>query len=204
MSRRPALFVTFVTVIGLAGCGELPVARSGLPQERVVSRLSRSPEPAARAAILNAFATSREGLPEPFNRMTATELMPPRFQPDWLATTVDPGGFLDEYKGRPPAERARGVLIEDPIGDVYWQSEYENQVGSLRFRCGFIVHFIDRQTAGTEIQVFEVVPTVWVGEHWAMAAHGIGFGRYHDIRFVEPTTKDREDLVSLLERIAAR
>jgi len=41
---------------------------------------------------------------------------------------------------------------------------------------------------------------VWVGEHWAMAAHGIGFGRYHDIRFVGPTTKDRQDLVSLLGR----
>jgi len=43
-----------------------------------------------------------------------------------------------------------------------------------------------------------------MGEHWATAAHGNGFGRYHDIRFVEPTTKDRQDLVSLLERIATR
>jgi len=201
MSREAALFVTFVTLTGLAGCRELPVARSGPPQERLVSRLIRSPEPALRAAILSAFVTSRDRLPEPFDRMTATELMPPRFQPDWLATTVDPGGFLDDYKGRPPAERARDLLIDDPIGDVYWRSEYESQGGSLRFRCGFIIHLIDRQTAGTEVQVFEVVPTVWVGEHWAMSAHGIGFGRYHDIRFVEPTTKDRTDVLSLIERV---
>jgi hypothetical protein len=49
--------------------------------------------------------------------------------------------------------------------------------------------------------VYEVVPTVWVGEHWAMSAHGIGFGRYHDIRFVEPTVKDRVDALDIVDQL---
>ena len=42
-------------------------------------------------------------------------------------------------------------------------------------------------------------PSVGVGERWAMSKHGIGFGRYHDIRFVEPTIKDRRDVLELVD-----
>jgi hypothetical protein len=34
-----------------------------------------------------------------------------------------------------------------------------------------------------------------------MSAHGIGFGRYHDIRFVEPTVKDRVDALDIVDQL---
>ena len=51
------------------------------------------------------------------------------------------------------------------------------------------------------MQVYELVPSVWVGEHWAFAAHGVGVGRYDDIRFVEPTVNDRVKTLELLDRV---
>jgi hypothetical protein len=94
------------------------------------------------------------------------------------------------------------VLIHDPTGDLYWESEYRTAGAPgnpVQFHCGFIVHLVPRGPRRTEAEVYEFVPTVWVGEHWAFAAHGIGVGRYHDIRFVEPTVTDR---IRMLDRIA--
>jgi hypothetical protein len=184
-------------------CRETPLVHAPQGDRRVVSRVYAATLPTARARILDRFATSRGAFPEPFNHMTASELTAPRFPPDWLVTSIDPGGFLVAYKQLYPADRQHDVLIQEPTGDLYWPSVYATAEGPVQFRCGFILHFVDRPAAGTEIQIYEVVPTVWVGEHWAMSAHGVGFGRYHDIRFVEPTTKDRNDLFDLLDHILA-
>jgi hypothetical protein len=160
-----------------------------------------------RTRILDGFARGGGRLPAPFNRMTAAALELPQFAPDWAATAVDPGGFLAPYRQLSPAERRHDILIQEPTGDVYWTSEYSTADGPVRFRCAFILHLIDQEepapAATTAIQVYELVPTVWVGERWGMSAHGIGFGRHHDIRFVEPTTKDRRDLLALIGRIGA-
>jgi hypothetical protein len=89
-----------------------------------------------------------------------------------------------------PDVRRDDLWLQEPTGDRYWLSEYRTAAGLVQFRCGLILHFIEATgTAG--IEVYETVPTVWVGEHWAMTAHGVGFGRYHDIRFVEPTVRER-------------
>ena len=42
---------------------------------------------------------------------------------------------------------------------------------------------------------------VWVGEHWAMAKEGFGPGRFHDIRFVEPTVSDRRAVLDFVDSI---
>jgi hypothetical protein len=64
-----------------------------------------------------------------------------------------------------------------------------------------VLHLHSPTAESTDVDVYEVVPTVWVGEHWAMSAHGIGFGRYHDIRFVEPTVKDRVDALDIVDQL---
>jgi hypothetical protein len=154
-----------------------------------------------RSEILDQFAASRTRLPAPFDTMTASALTPPRYASDWLVTFVDPGGFLDDYKRLAPGERSSDLLLEEPTGDVYWPSEYETRAGPVQFRCGFILHVVRSAPLSTELQVFELVPTAWVGEHWAMTAHGVGFGRYHDIRFVEPTVTERLAVLDLVDRM---
>jgi hypothetical protein len=94
-------------------------------------------------------------------------------------------------------------LLEEATGDFYWPSEYRTiggAEGQVPFRCGVILHLVPGEST-TEIQVYEMVPTVWVGEHWALSAHGVGFGRYHDIRFVEPTVTDRVKALEWLDHV---
>jgi hypothetical protein len=42
-----------------------------------------------------------------------------------------------------------------------------------------------------------------VGGALGFAAHGIGVGRVHDRRFVEPAVKDRVDVLDLIDHILA-
>jgi hypothetical protein len=190
-----------VLALGLAvattGCGRAPITREGSTQLRVVGRTYASAVDGVRARLLEAFSGRRPALSDPFVEMRAFELKPPAFPPDWLTTFVDPGRFLADYKELPAELRRADLLIEDPTGDSYWPSEYRSPAGQVRFRCGFIAHFIPLPT-GTTVEIYEKVPTVWLGERWAFSAHGVGFGRYHDIRFVEPTVRDRMRLLDLI------
>jgi hypothetical protein len=204
----PAGRLSALAVVCLAAgaCGRSQVIRTSSAPVPLVSATFAGSLPALRARILDRFGGGHT-LPEPFDRMTATALAPPQYAPDWADTAVDPGGFLDPYRKLSPAQRQHDILIQDPIGEVYWVSEYSTAQGPVRFRCGFILHFVDRESPSpptTEIQIYELVPTVWVGERWSLSAHGIGFGRHRDIRFVEPTTRDRQDVVTLLERLLTR
>jgi len=194
-----ALLLTATTV----GCGGMAVERKGPAQQRRVDRSWNEPLPLVRSRVMEAFGQDRRMLPNPFNQMTAIELTLPSYPPDWLAGDVDPGDFLKDYKALPPAIRSNDLWVEDPIGDTYWLSEYQGPDGPVRFRCGFILHFVDA-TAGTTIEVYESVPETWAGEHWAWAMHGIGFGRVHDIRFVEPTVQDRIRVLDLIDEILKR
>jgi len=184
-----------------AACAGPPVARQGAPQERVVSRSWNSPLPSIRGAVLDAFGRNRRALPDPFNQMTVSELKLPRYTPDWLMGYVDPGDFLKDYKALDPAVRSSDLWVADVIGDTYWLSEYTGANGPVRFRCGFVLHFVEAPAGTTTIEAYESVPEVWPGEHWAWAMHGIGFGRVHDIRFVEPTVQDRVRILDLVDEI---
>lgn len=186
-----------------SGCSGAPIIRSGPEQQRVVARTYAVSSIAARTKILDAFEQPRSALAEPFRQMTANALMPPFFSPDWLVTLVDPGSFLDPYKRMPPADKVNDLLLQEDTGDFYWPSEYMTRGADrpVPFHCGLIVHFVPRPPSSTEIQIYEMTPTVWVGEHWAFSAHGVGFGRYHDIRFVEPTVTDRVKALDVLDRV---
>jgi hypothetical protein len=189
----------FGSLLGLAACRQIPISRNGPAQQAIVSRTYPRAMRELRAAILETYQKPDAGRPEMFRILSISEQPPPGFAPDWLVAYVDPTGFLEPYRRLTPAEQANDLVLREATGDRYWLSEYEAKGRPVRFHCGLIIHFIDRGPSATEVQVFEVVPTVWVGEHWAMSREGPGFGKYHDIRFVDPTVKDR---VVLLDFIA--
>lgn len=200
---RSLRFITIVVACAaVVACSGPPVVRNGPEQERVVRRSWSEGAAAIRAAVIDAFGENRSALPDPFNRMMATELRPP-YSPDWLETFVDPGDFLKDYKSLDRVARSNDVLLQEPTGDKYWPSEYSSANGPSQFRCGFILHFMSGDS-GTTIEAYEHVPTVWVGEHWAWAMHGVGFGRFHDIRFVQPTVQDRIRVLDVISDIVKK
>jgi hypothetical protein len=177
-----------IIIVWLCSCGSVPVERRGASQVPVVSRVYTTEIQGVRAAVLRSS----------FRGMRAVELRPPRYSSDWAQGWVDPGGFLEFYKRIPGDLRVDDLLIEDPVGDTYWSSEYSTAGGPVKFKCGFILHFVTGVPGTTEVQVYEKTPEVWVGEHWDFAHHGIGFGKFHDIRFVEPTVRDRVEVLDFL------
>ena len=185
MNRALAL-----ALLTLASCAPTPVERRGAAQVPVVSRSYPAELPTLRAAILHLFDDRQTAL----HRMQAIELIPPNYSPEWVSGWVDPSGFLERYQRVPAALRANDLLLEEATGDVYWPSEYVSAGQPVKFRCGFILHLAESAADITQVEVYEKVPEVWVGEHWAMSRHGVGFGKVHDIRFVEPTVKDRIDI----------
>jgi len=160
--------------------------------------------PALRQAILDNFAPSPHVAEVPFHDLRAIELKPPNYPPEWISGWVDTGNFLAKYRTIPALRRSQDIMLDEPTGDLYWLSEYHSAQGPVRFRCGFILHFEEPSPLLTEVQVFEKVPLVWPGEHWAVLHHGVGVGKVHDIRPVDPTVQDRLDLLQALHALASR
>ena len=162
--------------------------------------MSYVPAPNARFALQSSRDSKRQTQRaqrcfESVDRRAATA----GFAPDWLAAYVDPSGYLEPYRRLTPAEQANDLVLREATGDRYWLSEYEAKGRPVPFHCGLIIHFIEHGSSTTEVQVYEVIPTVWVGEHWAMSKEGLGFGKYHDIRFVDPTVRDRVAVLDFVE-----
>ena len=110
-----------------------------------------------------------------FRILSISEQPPPGFAPDWLAgVRRSELGYLEPYRRLTLAEQANDLVLREATGDRYWLSEYEAKGRPVPFHCGLIIHFIEHGSGTTEVQVFEVVPTVWVGEHWAMSKEGPG------------------------------
>jgi hypothetical protein len=168
------------------------VTRNGPAQMSSVSRTWPVPLDSVRSAVLSQFQRASGPRPAPFTPMSVVELK--TRSPTWAEGYVDPGGFLQPYRSLSAADRVPDLLIQD-LGDNYWMSEYTSAAGPVKFHCGFILHFAPEGEA-TRVEVYEMTPTVWPGEIWAMAAHGIGPARIHDLRFVEPTVTDRQHMLA--------
>jgi hypothetical protein len=199
--RHTGGILIVMPLVCLLSCNSVSVERRGASQQFIVSRVYPADLQTLRAAILTRFGDKSRPLPLPFRSMGAIELKPPNYPPDWIATWSDRGGFLEPYQRIPASLRILDLLIEEPIGDTYWASEYSTTAGPTKFRCGFILHFAGDAPLATEVQVYEKVPEIWAGEHWEFLRHGIGIGKVHDIRLVEPTVKDRLDMLNLLGEI---
>ena len=195
---------TIALSVFLTACRQTPIRRNGPPQQVIVSRTYARPMRELRAEILEQYQKPDATRPEMFRILSISEQPPPGFSADWLAAYVDPGGYFEPYRRLAPAEQVNDFVLREATGDRYWLSEYEANAHPVRFHCALIIHFIERSPTTTEVQVFELVPTVWVGEHWAMSREGPGFGKYRDIRFVEPTVKDRVALLDFIDGLSSR
>jgi hypothetical protein len=184
--------------IAAAACGGPAVTRNGPPQTSDASRSWPLAVETLRSKIVAQFGHGARAQTL-FAQLSVVELN--TWQDDWAENYADPGGLLDPYRKLPAPDRGRDLLVEDPVGDVYWHSEYEAASTPVKFRCSFILHFTALAPAETRIGVFEVTPVVWVGEHWAWAKEGVFPGRFHDIRLVEPTVRDRLKVLDWIDSV---
>jgi hypothetical protein len=111
--------------------------------------------------------------------------------------------FVERYVRIPPALRNRDFYLYEPTGDYYWDSEYFYQGKAAKFRCSFLIHLEPAANSGTKVEIFEYQPTAWVGEYWGMSAHAILPAMLHDIRPVQPTTTDRQEVLRLIQQSVA-
>jgi hypothetical protein len=198
MARSSGVAALVLPALCLAGCRSAPVQRTGAAQKVIIERTYPVSVAVLRESVLDSFATRSMRLQLPFKGMTATPLQPPLFASDWLENVVDLGEFLKPYKQIPASARQNDLLLQEATGDVYWNSEYSNANGPVKFRCEFILHFAE-SAGGATVRVFEKVPSVWPGMYWTFGHSGPGW--YRDIRFVEPTVQDRLDVLQMLGAI---
>jgi hypothetical protein len=200
---RSRLLALALSTISCVACREGRVERKGAAQQLLIERTYPIRLTSFREAILRTFAGYRAPVAAPFASMKVTELKPPNYSSDWLVTTVDSNGFLGSYKQMDAGAKQNDLLLEEPTGDVYWDSEYVSSQGApVKFRCGFIIHMEESADSVARIQVYEKVPQVWPGMYWTFGHSGPG--EYRDIRFVEPTVKDRLALLDVLTVIGSK
>lgn len=106
--------------------------------------------------------------------------------------------FIRRYVAIPLNLRTSDFYLYEPTGDEYWPSEYRYRGQPAKFRCSFFIHVEPAAGASTRVEIFEYQPQIWVGERFGFSAHAALPTTFHDIRFVEPTTIDRLELLSLL------
>jgi hypothetical protein len=169
---RPMSIQTTLRVAGCAAmlvvsaCREARISRNGPAQQSLIARTYARPMAELRRAILQGYAKAQATGPEMFRILSISEQPPPGFEPDWIMRYIDPSGFLEPYRRLSTADQANDLVLREPTDDRYWPSEYEANGRPVPFRCALIMHFTQRGPGMTEVQVFEVVPTVWVGERW--------------------------------------
>ena len=111
--------------------------------------------------------------------------------------------FVERYVRIPPELRNRDLYLYEPTGDYYWESEYFYQGKAAKFRCSFLIHLEPATNSGTKVEIFEYQSTVWVGEYFGPSAHAILPAKLHDIRPVQPTTVDRQEVLRLIQQSVA-
>jgi hypothetical protein len=103
-----------------------------------------------------------------------------------LAAMGHSNAALQRYAARPQSERTRDIYLWSP--DVpFWHSEYSLSGKPLPFKSYFIVHLSPVDEAHTEVEIIENEPVVRLKQH-----------------SVEPTTSDREFLLSCIHQFIER
>jgi hypothetical protein len=107
--------------------------------------------------------------------------------------------FVERYTRVPSDLRMRDLYLYEPSGDYYWDSEYFYRNQPAKFRCSFLIHLEPAGESSTKVEVFEYQPEIWVGEYLGLSAHAVLPGMLYDIRFVEATTTDRNEVLKMIQ-----
>lgn len=130
----------------------------------------------------------------------------PLFPEDYLlrANSQD-NPALQRYLEKDPALKQGDFYLFTPL-DFYWpSSEYIYRQRPAEFTSNFVIHLEDIGNATTRVEAIEYLPTVRIGKRIGWSAHTGPFPQFFwDIRRVQPTTEDREELLSALEERIGR
>jgi hypothetical protein len=108
--------------------------------------------------------------------------------------------FVGRYVRIPSVLRSRDLYLYEPSGDFYWESEYFYKGQPAKFRCSFLIHLEAAKDSGTKVEIFEYQPTIWAGEYVGLSAHAIFPIMLHDIRPVQPTTTERNEILRMVQQ----
>jgi hypothetical protein len=181
--------------LALAGCARFkPVEhRAEAPQAFVEVRVEADPGRVSEAVKQR---LRRRGGAIDFSRFHLFPQGDPIFpELERLRTRLEGNPALARYVARPAEERSRD-LYAYTILDYYWKSEYFYKGEPTLFNTDFLIH-LRPDGAGTVVEVIEFIPRIWVGKSFDPMGHA-GPGMYYDIRFVEPTTRDRRLLLDAI------
>jgi hypothetical protein len=108
---------------------------------------------------------------------------------------------LQRYATLPMDARKEDIYLWSPDAP-YWYSEYSFRSRPVPFHTFFIVHLAPVDDSHTAVEIIEDQPTVEMGKKMSVDVHG----RVHDydIRDVDPTTKDRQFLLSCIKQFIDR
>ena len=115
-------------------------------------------------------------------------------------------GFANEspeiiaYGSMSNVSKNNDFYLYGPTGDYYWDSEYFYQNKPAPFRTDFIIHLEPTENNQTKIDIFELLPRIHVGEYIGFGGHtGPIPGKFWDIRWVDPTTSDKVDVLNVIK-----
>jgi hypothetical protein len=108
--------------------------------------------------------------------------------------------FIERYVHVPPELRSHDLYLYEPTADYYWPSEYFYQGQPAKFRCSFFIHLEPADDHSTKVEIFEYQPTIWAGECLGLSAHALLPTTLHDIRPVQSTTADRNELLQIIRQ----
>jgi hypothetical protein len=108
---------------------------------------------------------------------------------------------LQRYAQLPAAQRAQDLYVWSP-DTPYWHSEYWLDDKQLPFRAYFIVHLARVDDTHTQVEIIENEPVVRLSTSMSVDIHGKVLP--YELREVDPTTGDREFLLSCIRQFIER
>jgi hypothetical protein len=108
---------------------------------------------------------------------------------------------LQRYAALPADARTQDIYLWSPDAP-YWYSQYMLNDIPVPFHSYFIVHLSAVDDDHTSVELIEEEPTVQLGRKMSVDANGLV--HHFDIRDVEPTTSDREFLLSCMHQFIDR
>jgi len=124
---------------------------------------------------------------------------------DQIRLTAGTNLSILKYLEIAPALRSRDLYLNEPSFEEWWESEYVVDGQQAKFRSAFLIHLEPAGGAGTRLEIFEYQPTLWAGERLGFSAHALPVPVWlHDIRFVDSTTRDREEVLRLIQATRAK
>jgi hypothetical protein len=108
---------------------------------------------------------------------------------------------LQRYAKLPLEQREQDIYLWSP-DTPYWHSQYTLNNKAVPFRSYFIIHLAAIDDAHTSVEIIEDQPVVQLGRKMSVDDHGTV--HHYDIREVEPTTQDREFLLSCIRQFIDR